>query len=135
MCGITRKGIKIRENILRCLSSENNPLSTHQLSVKLHYSWHSVQQRCLELLVQKKILAIETAGAHLWILKKTAVTTDENITPSHEFNMSSNNEFNKEITEELEQQIKKLTEELGKIKNEDIKNKPMEKEKQIEETL
>ncbi len=66
--GITRKGTLIQEHILRQIETADYPLSSRQLAIQLGYSWNTVQQHCLELLVRKKLQRMETPGAHLWVV-------------------------------------------------------------------
>ena len=66
--GITRKGTLIQKQILSQIETADYPLSSRQLALHLGYSWNTIQQHCLELLVRNKIERIKTPGAHLWIV-------------------------------------------------------------------
>jgi hypothetical protein len=75
VCGITRKGRIVQEQILDCIEKAENPVSTRQLALQLGYSWHTVQQYCFELLLKKKIDRIPLAGSHVWIVKGRYTST------------------------------------------------------------
>lgn len=66
MWGIARKGRAIQEEILDCIEGEVYPLSTRQLSLKLGYSWNTIQNYCLELQLTGKIHRLELVSSHLW---------------------------------------------------------------------
>ena len=82
---ITRKGKLIQEQILDHIENATYPLSSRQLAVHLGYSWNTIQQHCLELLVRNKLQRFQTPGAHLWIAegryqkKKTVETIEKQV--------------------------------------------------------
>jgi DNA-binding transcriptional regulator YhcF (GntR family) len=128
--GITSKGERIKNKILKCIEQENAPLSTRQIAIKIKYSWHTLQQRCLELEVKGKIQHIKIAGSHLWSKKQTN-ELNKNIDINSQLNALLNNELNTV----LEKQIQHLTEELQKRTDSTQPNKKTSKEqiKQIME--
>ncbi len=122
--GITRKGQLIQEQILNQIETALYPLSSRQLALHLGYSWNTIQQHCLELLLKNKIQRIETPGAHLWILHGTyrKGTTPEEIT-----------ERKTAIDKEIEKTIDELLVPLQKKKETATEKKKEIREEQNEE--
>ncbi len=97
--------------LLGQLQKEVVPVSTRQLALKLGFSWHIVQEQCLELLIKKKIDRIETTASHLW----TAVGRYSTKSLSLSDDPKSINILEKKLLAELEKSItKELIESLEK---------------------
>ena len=100
------------------------PLSSRQLALQLNYSWNTIQQHCLELLVKNKIERIQTPGAHLWIVsgsyknKKTKAESEKST----------------EIVDyEIDSEIEKTVEELLELIEPKLSQK-QEREEQKQQT-
>ena len=124
--GITRKGQLIQEQILNQIETALYPLSSRQLALHLRYSWNTIQQHCLELLVKNKIERIKTPGAHLWILNGTykKTTTPEDIT-----------ERETAIDKEIEKTIDELLVPLNKKKETEKKKEILEEQNEEKEVM
>lgn len=67
VCGITRKSKASKKHILNLIQKVNYPLSTRQLTLEIGCSWNTIQNYCLELVLEKKIERLHTRGSHLWV--------------------------------------------------------------------
>ncbi len=61
---------RIDFEILNTLKSSKNPMSTHDLAVKIGRAWHSVQTHCLKLQLRKKVKGFNLSNINFWIIKK-----------------------------------------------------------------
>jgi predicted DNA-binding transcriptional regulator len=94
--GITRKGILIQEQILNLVEKRENPITSRQIAIELKYSWNTIQQHCLELLLQGKIQRIIVSNMHLWTRK---VVSDKKY---------SLDILDKAISKEIDKQIEQI---------------------------
>ena len=68
---VTRKaklGIKIDNSIIKTLKN-SPPLSTRDLALKIHRSWHAVQTHCLKLQLKNKINGFTVSNINVWTKK------------------------------------------------------------------
>lgn len=61
---------KIKKEILKILSKENQPISTQDIAKVTNYPWHSIQTRCLNLQIENKINGFRIGRMNLWQVKK-----------------------------------------------------------------
>lgn len=141
---ITRKGRLVQEQILDSIIGEAYPISTRQICLKLGYSWHTIQQYCLELLVKKRINRLEVAGTHLWVPnnflkkrvhKKNTEQSQEEILRAIILNKALDADLNAEIRREIEKLLAKFSKEWReheKRTEERVENRNKENEETLE---
>lgn len=56
----------LRKSILTTIKSNDNPISTQDISLKLSKPWHSIQTRCLRLQIDNKINGFRVGRINLW---------------------------------------------------------------------
>jgi len=128
---ITRKNKAVREQILNFIQTEEYPISTRQLTLKLSCSWHTVQQQCLELQIKGKIDRLEVTGSHLWTKKGSYTNFLEKTTPhavveTKDVDQMNERELLKEISQEIDQELgqeisRELNQELGQKIDQEIR--------------
>ncbi len=136
MSSITRKGRKLQEQILELIEKEVEPISTRQIALLFHCSWHTAYRYCLELLAKRKIDRFNNTALHLWIKPGRYIRqeTFENSSPIESL-QQSNKEFdnllNAALEQELERQIQKLKEQLGVLEKKKLQDKKQVKEEGV----
>lgn len=111
---ITHKGKMIQEGILDYIQKHNYPISTREICLKLGFSWHTVQQYCLELQLKERISRLEVAGTHLWTPNGFVVKSNRQISQQEENVFISKEEGQLLFIKLLEQEARKLEKELEK---------------------
>ena len=66
---ISRKaklGKKIEKGILEVLEVSDRPISTREIAIQIKRAWHSVQNHCLRLQIQNKIIGFRISNLNVW---------------------------------------------------------------------
>ena len=62
---INRRDI-VKEKILKLILSSFKPLSTQEIADTISSPWHSVQNRCLQLQIENKLIGFRVGRMNLW---------------------------------------------------------------------
>lgn len=129
MSSITRRGRKLSEQILELIEKEVEPVSTRQIALLFHCSWHTAYRYCLELFAKRKIDRFNIIAPHLWIKpgKYIRQVASENsfFNGDKEYLQQANKDFDNlldaTLKQELEKQIHELRNQLGMLEKKKLK--------------
>lgn len=113
---ITRKGRKLQEQILELIEKEVEPVSTRQIALLFHCSWHTAYRYCLELFAKREIDRFNNTALHLWIKPgryiRQEISENSFFKDFQESLQQADKEFDKLLDATLEQELEKQIQEL-----------------------
>ncbi|MFH1450835.1 MAG: hypothetical protein ABIF92_02540 [archaeon] len=55
---------------MKILTSEQKPVSTREIGLKIGVSWHTVDRHCLRLQLREKITGYRLSNLNVWEVKR-----------------------------------------------------------------
>lgn len=65
-----KRGDKIEYDIIKIVESSLVPVSTREISLRIHKAWHTVDRHCLILSLHGKIKGLRIGNINAWVQNK-----------------------------------------------------------------
>ena len=64
-----RPELDVKQEIIKEIKINENPLSTSDLALKLNKAWHTIDRSCLMLQIDGRIIGFKVGKMNLWRMK------------------------------------------------------------------
>jgi len=65
-----KRARRIDKKIIEVLRSEKRPISTREIALKTHYSWHTIINHCLRLQIAGRVDGYKLSNINVWVIKR-----------------------------------------------------------------